>query len=126
MGIFLAVATGGAIGAVLRFVVVSWVAVKLDLSFPMGTLVVNVIGALLIGILAIAIQTRFAGVEWIRYVLIVGVLGGFTTFSAFSLETYSMLENGEYAKSLFNIFSNVVACILATTFGVWISRHIFH
>lgn len=126
MGILFAIAVGGAIGAVLRFTMVSWVTNNFEHALPLGTLAVNVVGAFLIGILMVSLQARVLEHEWLRYLLVVGLLGGFTTFSAFSLDTYVMFESGAHFKAMINIVLNVVLCIFATTSAIWLSRHVFH
>ncbi len=116
------IAMGGAIGAVLRYTVSSGIHVLLGRDFPYGTLVVNVAGSLMIGVCYITLVERLnIGGEW-RALIIVGILGAFTTFSTFSIETYQLMENGQLPKALLNIFSNVTICLLATWFGIWLGK----
>ena len=122
--IWLAVAAGGAAGAILRFAVVTLAGRLFGLGFPYGTLLVNVIGSLLIGILAVLFQARYPEHDALRAFLIVGVLGGFTTFSAFSLDTFLLLDTGAYLKASANILLNVMLCVIAAGTGMLISKHL--
>lgn len=119
-----AVAAGGAIGSVLRFWVSSGVYAVLGRSFPIGTLTVNVLGCLAMGLLYVLLLERMAvGPEW-RAALLIGVLGGFTTFSSFSIETFNLIEGGELFKALLNIMLSVLSCVAATWLGVALARQV--
>lgn len=118
----LAIAGGGAAGAVARYWVSGRVYAWLGTGFPWGTLAVNVAGSFLIGLLAILLVERLPySAEW-RSLLIVGFLGAFTTFSTFSLETLTLIEQADYAKALTNAALSVVACLAATWLGVVAGR----
>jgi len=118
------IATGGAFGALMRFWVSSATYAMLGRSFPYGTLMVNVLGSLLMGFLFVWLTERSSlPPEW-RSLILVGFLGAFTTFSTFSLETFSLLQAGEVSKALFNILLSVVLCLLATWIGVFAGRQI--
>lgn len=119
-----AVAAGGAIGSVLRFWISSGVYAALGRGFPVGTLTVNVLGCLAMGLLYVLLLERMAvGPEW-RAFLLVGVLGGFTTFSSFSIETFNLIEGGEPFKALLNVMLSVLSCVAATWLGVVLARQI--
>lgn len=118
------IAVGGAIGAVLRFAVSNGVYAVFGQGFPYGTLTVNVLGSLLIGLLYILFIERYTLGPEVRAILIIGVLGAFTTFSTFSIETYNLLENGELVKALLNVVLSVTLCLLAVWAGVLIGRQI--
>ena len=113
---------GGAIGAGARHLVGRAALALWGPGFPVGTLAVNVIGGLAMGLLAGWLATRASGDEALRYLLGVGVLGGFTTFSAFSLETVLMIERGELVTALFYILASVVLAVGALFAGLQVSR----
>lgn len=120
----LAIAVGGAVGSVLRFWVSNWVTGMLGRGFPYGTLLVNVSGSLLMGFLYVALIEKFnASTEW-RALLLIGLLGGFTTFSSFSMETFNLIEAGEILKALGNVILSVSVCLAATWLGVAVGRQI--
>jgi len=119
-----AIAIGGALGALLRFWVAGGVAVWLGRDFPYGTLIVNVSGSLAMGLLYVLLLERFdAGPLW-RASLLVGLLGAFTTFSMFSIETVNLIEAGEGMKALANVLLSVFLCIGATAAGLVIGRQL--
>ena len=118
------IAAGGACGAVLRFGISSSVAAVFGPGFPFGTLVVNVLGSLLISILYVFLTERVMGGAGMRALLVVGLLGAFTTFSTFSIETLQLIENGEAARALANVFANVVLCLAACWLGLIIVREL--
>lgn len=120
----LAIAGGGALGAVLRFAIASNIYRWLGRDFPYGILVVNVIGSLLMGILfALIVERGVLPVEW-RGALMIGFLGSLTTFSTFSMETIILLESGEPAKAGLNILLSVVLCLGVTWFGLVFGRQL--
>lgn len=122
MGQVAAIAAGGAIGAVLRFWLSTAVYQLLGRSFPYGTLAVNVIGSLAMGLLFVLFTERMSlGPEW-RAAILIGLLGSFTTFSTFSIETLNLVEQAYYLKALLNVIVSVVACIGAAWSGVIIGR----
>ena len=109
-----AIALGGALGSVLRYLLGNAVQSYLDRPFPFGTLLVNVLGSLIIGLLYVALVERLMAGTSARAFWIVGVLGGFTTFSAFSLETFALLSQAAYGRALAYITLSVLVCIAAT------------
>ncbi|MGD8640060.1 MAG: fluoride efflux transporter CrcB [Gammaproteobacteria bacterium] len=121
----LAIAAGGALGAMLRYGVSSGMHAWLGRSFPYGTLAVNVIGSLLIGLLYVTFNERLAlGPHW-RALLLVGLLGAFTTFSTFSIETLEFLEQGHILTAALNVLLNVTLCIMAAWIGVLMARAVY-
>ena len=120
----IAIALGGSVGALLRYGVSNWVHSFAARDFPYGTLIVNVSGSLIMGVLYVVLVERLAlGVEW-RAVFLIGVLGAYTTFSSFSMETLLLFENGEHMKALANVVLSVSLCLVAVWFGVVVGRRI--
>lgn len=124
MNQLLVIAAGGALGSVARFWVSSGVYQWLGRDFPYGTLAVNVAGSFLMGLLSVLLIERLAlGPEW-RAAILIGVLGGFTTFSAFSVETLSLLESGAISRALANVVISVVLCLGAVWLGAMAGRQL--
>ncbi len=122
---YLAVALGGALGAMARYWMYNTWLKLAENSFPYVTLLVNVIGSLLIGVVFVLLVERGAlTLEW-RNVLSVGFLGAFTTFSTFSLDALGLLEQGEFALALLYVLASVLVCILAAWLGLSVTRMMF-
>ncbi len=114
------VALGGAIGACLRFGVVQAMPRVPGTGFPLGVLTVNVLGSFLMGaVMVLSVQRGFA---WLNPFLMVGILGGFTTFSAFSLEAFTMFERGRVLAAGTYVGLNVVLSLAAFALAVWLAR----
>lgn len=124
MKLVLAVAAGGALGSVLRLWLTNGVNAIAGRVFPYGTLAVNVLGCLAMGWLFVAFAERSGEDGWLRAGLLAGVLGGFTTFSAFSMETFHLLEQGNSLQALSNVVISVVLCLAATALGVVIAKNL--
>ncbi|MDH5611764.1 MAG: fluoride efflux transporter CrcB [Gammaproteobacteria bacterium] len=124
MKMLLFIAAGGAIGAVLRYGASLGVYSLLGRGFPYGTLFVNVTGSLLMGLLSIIMLERFnVGPEW-RAAILVGLLGSFTTFSTFSIETLNLLEQGDVIRAMANITISVIVCLAAVWMGISLGRQL--
>lgn len=120
----LAIAAGGAVGAVLRFALSNGIYRMVGRDFPYGTLTVNVLGSLLMGFLFITmVERQIVSAEW-RAALLVGLLGAFTTFSTFSMETIALLEDGELFRALMNVVLSVLFCLAATWIGISVGRQL--
>lgn len=126
MNQLIAIALGGASGAVARFLVSTGVYQWLGRGFPFGTLAVNLIGSLLLGLLteALVLQRAAIALEY-RAALLVGFLGAFTTFSTFSLETLYLIEQGSLTKAMVNIAGNLFGCLMAVWLGLLCGRTLF-
>jgi CrcB protein len=118
----LAIAGGGALGALGRFGLSSGVYRLLGRDFPWGTLAVNVLGSFLMGLLFVLFLDRLAGPPELRSAILVGFLGAFTTFSTFSMETLVLVEQGFVVKGLLNILASVLLCLLACWLGALLGR----
>jgi len=120
----LAIAAGGALGAVFRYWTVLAVHSRLGANFPYGTLAVNVLGSLLMGFLYIWLLDRFVAGPALRGFLLVGILGAFTTFSTFSIETLNLIEAGHTGRALANVLLSVGVCVVAAGVGVYTARQL--
>ncbi|OXY80900.1 fluoride efflux transporter CrcB [Oceanimonas doudoroffii] len=116
------IALGGAIGAVLRFVITDVMGRLLGRSFPYSILTVNLIGSLLMGIIFVLVQQQALSAHSWRPFMMVGMLGALTTFSSFSLDTVLLLEHGQWVKAGLNVFLNVVCCMIFTFLGMQITH----
>ena len=120
----LAIAVGGALGALSRYLTYLLVHRFATLSFPYGILTVNLSGCFLMGLIApILIDKLLMSPMW-RQVLLVGFLGSFTTFSTFTWDTILLFEEGAYFSASIYVLMSVVGCLLATLIGVWMGRMI--
>ena len=119
----LLVGVGGFFGAVGRFLVTSWLQTRDD-SFPLGTLSVNVVGSLALAFLATLLSQRLLPTSAFRLITMVGFLGAFTTFSAFSYESSLLWSSGRWLALTANIVLNVGSCLLATALGIAVARQV--
>ena len=115
-------ACGGAIGAVGRYLVGVGAARAFGINFPWGTLIVNVLGSFAMGILIGFLALRLTGSESLRIFLAVGVLGGFTTFSAFSMDVVYLIERKALGTSFLYAGSSVVFSVVAMFLGLYLAR----
>lgn len=115
------IAMGGGIGTIFRYIV-SGLDYKLSNGvFPLSTLIINVTGSLAIGFLW-GLVDRFAVSPNLRLFIFIGILGGYTTFSTFSLETFNLIRDGEYHIALINIILSAVLSIVVVFVGYFASR----
>ena len=121
----LLVAFGGAIGSVLRYYVGQWALRAMGPSFPWGTLTVNVVGCFVIGVFAEMIARRFDASPELRLLLLTGFLGGFTTFSAFSLDAISLFERGAVMAGAIYMIASVGLSMAAVIAGLAMMRAVF-
>lgn len=123
--ILLYIAMGGAVGAVARYGVAGWVQDRAGFAFPLGTLVVNILGSLLIGFALRYLEA----VRWtpeVRALVTIGLLGAFTTFSTFSYETVGLLEEGEWLRAGLYAAGSVVLGLVAVYVGLTTAGYVLH
>lgn len=121
---YLAVAIFGGIGALLRFIISRGINVSFATTFPFGTLFVNIVGSFLIGFLTWLLLHKFQANEILRNAVIIGFLGGFTTFSSFSMEVVTMLEQQDWAKALIYSVSSVLCCVVLCFIGIALAKQL--
>ena len=114
----LAVAIGGAIGACTRYLVSVWAAGRFGSEFPMGTLIVNIVGCFIIGVFMTLTTERLMVSPYWRLVFAVGFLGGLTTFSSFGYETLRLVEEADLLQAFWNIALNLGVGLGATWLGI--------
>lgn len=122
MNAILLVASGGAIGSVARYLVGVLMTQIFGMAFPWGTLTVNVAGGLLMGLFIELLARRFNGSTELRLFVAVGIMGGFTTFSSFSLDVALLWNRGEALFTLIYVLASVILSIGALFFGLWLAR----
>lgn len=123
MKILVYIGIGGAIGSIFRYLLSKWVQGWVGLTFPLGTLMVNVVGSFLIGFLSMILLNKMVTFEGeLRALLLIGLLGGFTTFSSFSLEVLQLWENGEGLKVASYLFLTLALCFCGTWGGLLLGR----
>ena len=122
------VGLGGALGSIARYFVAAVFARLAGESFPWGTLLVNITGSLTIGLLAtmMAPEGRLVVAPDVRRFLLAGVCGGYTTFSAFSLQTLDLILGGDVAGAAGNVIASVGACLLAVWAGASLGQALNH
>ncbi len=125
MSIYFAIALGGSLGAVSRYWVSTSTYSWLGSNFPYGTLMVNLTGSLVVGFLTVVLVHRFDVSDQVRLGLIVGFLGSFTTFSAFSMDTIHWIENGAVLKAFAYVLVSVIACVLGAWAGLISAKQLF-
>jgi fluoride exporter len=115
---------GGGTGAILRYAVGLWIEARSGPGFPWGTFAVNVAGCFSIGVLATLADEHTWITPAARLALVTGLLGGFTTFSAFGLETFELVEDGRTLLALANVSASVAAGLAAVAVGVALTRQL--
>lgn len=119
----LCIGAGGGVGAIARYALAGLVHRAFDTSFPLGTLVVNALGCLAIGVLGAMFAAPHLVREETRLLLMVGLLGGFTTFSSFGLETFEAINEGNLGRAGLNIALSVIVCLAAVWVGYRVTEH---
>jgi CrcB protein len=116
MKLFIAIGAGSFLGGILRYFFSQSMQTRMPYTFPVGTLGVNIIGCLFIGLLFGLSERSTLGQEW-RIFLATGLCGGFTTFSAFSVETFALMRDGQYSIALGYVSASIVLGLIATFLG---------
>ncbi len=120
----LLISAGAVLGANARYWIGDWIAQKWGATFPYGTFVINITGSLLIGLfIAVATERFMIDPRW-RILLVVGFLGAYTTFSSYTLESFNLIERGQWQMGLVNALGSVIAGLLAVGLGMFIGRHL--
>lgn len=113
---------GGALGALLRYLASSGVYAVMGKAFPYGTLLVNVLGSFLMGLLSVYLLQKMEQGSFWHLTLLVGFLGAFTTFSTFSMDSLNLFIQGHTFRAFLNIISNVCLCLLAAWLGIQLAK----
>lgn len=113
----LAVGCGGFIGAITRYLLSIFISRINPMNFPVSTLIINLIGSFLIGILTQLLSNMYPANKRLLLFLTTGILGGFTTFSTFSLETVNLYQNGNTLFAVLNIVLSIAMCLSGTVLG---------
>lgn len=125
MSNILLVAVGGAIGSVARYLVGLWATRLAGPNFPWGTLTVNVVGAFAIGLFVEMVARRFDASTEMRAFIVTGILGGFTTWSSFTLDTMVLFERGEIGLSALYLLASLLVSFAAIFAGLALGRALF-
>jgi CrcB protein len=119
---FLVIALGASVGANLRYMLSNWAAQQWGTTFPYGTLLINILGSFAIGFILVLAESRIAlSVPW-RLLIVTGLLGGFTTFSTFSYETYNLLVEGSWLEASLNLLGSVGIGLIGVSLGAGLAR----
>jgi fluoride exporter len=119
---YLVIGLGGFLGANARYLLGTWIVARYGTSFPHGTLVINVSGSFVIGLFLVLISERFVLHPHWRLFVVVGFLGAYTTFSAFSFESLALLLDGAWWRGLANMVGSVILGLIAALSGMVVAR----
>ena len=119
----LLVGTGGFVGSVVRYLLGTWISTAFGARFPLGTFVINVTGAFVLGVVGTVVGDRLVRFpDELRLLVGIGFLGGYTTFSTFAMESHALLEDGEWLRALVNLVGSPLLGVLAAHLGVMLVR----
>jgi len=119
---YVAISIGAILGANARFILGGWVADRLGAAFPYGTLLINISGSFLIGVILTIATERAIAPSWFQPTLAIGFLGSYTTFSTFSYETLSLIGAGSLLEAGVNIGASVGGALLGVYLGIVVAR----
>lgn len=117
---------GGGLGAIARYLLGVWLVARVGSTFPFHTLVINVTGSLAIGVLLVLLTERVAADPAWRLFLVVGVLGGYTTFSSFTYEALALVESGDWLSAALYVLGSNGLGIMAAYVGIMLTRALAH
>ena len=120
---FVFIGLGGFLGSITRYGLASLVQNKTESLFPYGTMLVNISGCFVIGLLMTLFQERIVISQNIRLFLIIGLLGGFTTFSSFSYDTFALMKSGNFLSAGLNVGISLFGCLIATWAGFYVGEN---
>jgi len=118
----LAISVGAVLGANARYLLGGWISDRFGAAFPLGTLVINVTGSIIIGFALILIGERLVVADWWRPLVAVGFLGSYTTFSTFSFETLALAQSGSWGLAALNVFGSVAGSLVGVFVGIAVAR----
>lgn len=121
---YLLIAVAGAMGALTRYVLGGYISNNTNTAFPLGTMIINLSGSLVLGFVATAGFERFVSNPSLRTALTIGFLGAYTTFSTLSLETFKLIESGSHGLAFLNAFGSMILGLLAVWIGVVLARFV--
>lgn len=116
------VGIGGFVGANTRYIVATWVAGRSGTTFPLGTFLINITGSLLIGVILTLLTERLVADPLWRRLIVVGFLGGYTTFSSYTYEAIALIEQGDWRRAMFYVIGSNLLGLTACVLGVTIAR----
>ncbi len=119
--LLLLIGAGSFLGGILRYLLSQAVNLRFNTTFPLGTFLINIIGCFVIGFVFVLFDKPHPGEAW-RLFLMTGLLGGFTTFSAFSMESVALMKTGHTSVAVLYIVASLVVGMGATFSGIWISK----
>ena len=119
---YLAISVGAVLGANVRYLLGGWISDRFGASFPIGTLVINVTGSLIIGLFLTLIGERLVVADWWRPLVAIGFLGSYTTFSTFSFETLALAQAGSWGLAALNVVGSVGASLVGVVLGTALAR----
>jgi CrcB protein len=122
MNTWLAIFLGGGLGSISRYAMNKFTTLLLPLTFPFGTLFSNLLSSLILGIFLGFTAIKADQANSLRFLIAIGFCGGFSTFSAFSAETFEFIRNGVWSYAIGNMLVNVIGCLLMIGLGTWLAR----